>query len=159
MHSIFQEHALSAPDVCNNCFRRVREEREQRSSTGQATVELSPYTRDETTTEIDSTPFGTPTRSTAIWCDCGVDSAYERIWDDGDEQCLTMHRFKTLLRRAIETLEAKDITLSRDVTVRIALQRYRDDHAFNDALEAAVNAGVHHSAASQPRSKAAPLSD
>jgi len=159
---IFQEHVLNSPACCNNCFRRVRTERTQRESTDPKSVtsaRLSPYTRDEHTTKIDTTPFGTPAQATAVWCACGVESAFERIWDDGDDRCLTMARFKTLLRRCIETLEAKEVTLSRRPTVRIAIQHYRDNHDVNDALGAGVKAGVQHSAATTGRSKTAALSD
>ena len=159
---ILQAHALNAPDVCSNCFRRVRVERpfrESRDPTEPTSVRRSAYTRTDPTTEVEAVPYGPPADATEVWCECGVASAYERVWDDGDDRCLTMTRFKTLLRRCIESLEAKGVTLSRRPAVHIAVGRYRDEHDVNDALAAGIDAGVQHSTATDRRSTTAPLAE
>ena len=151
---ILQVHALNAPDICSNCFRRVRAERpfrESRDPTEPTSARRSAYTRTEQT-EVEAVPYGPPADATEVWCECGVASAYERVWNDGEDRCLTMARFKTLLRRCIESLEAKGVTLSRRPAVRVALRHYRDEHDVNDALEAGIDAGVQHSTATDQRS-------
>lgn len=141
----FQELVLDDPEVCNNCFGRIRRERARTESSTlrlDVSVEKSPYTRVETQTTIDHVPGGTPSESVAVFCECGVESAYERIWTDGDDRCLRMRRVKDLLRAMIRTLEAKGVTLDRPTCIRLAIHYYREDHdlntAFQDALEAAI---------------------
>lgn len=141
----FQEHVLDAPDVCRNCFRLVRSERSRTTSATQrsdVSVEKSPYTRVRRHTEIDHEPDVVATDSIAVWCDCGCQSAYDRYWEDGADRCLTMARFKELLKRCIYSLEGKGVTLDRGACIRQAIGHYRDEHNVNAALERGVELGI-----------------
>ena len=160
----FQELVLNDPEVCNNCFGRVRRERSQtQSSTFRSDVsaEKSPYTRVETQTTVDHVPGETPSRSVAVFCECGTESAFDRIWEDSDDRCLTMRRLKDLLKSMVRTLEAKGVTLDRPTCIRLAIHYYRQHYdlnqAFEDALEAAIETAALTSRSS--RSKTAVLSD
>jgi hypothetical protein len=136
--------------VCNNCLSLIRRERDQRESTdgGKSTAKLSAYTRVKHQTEVGHGPGAEPTQCTAVWCDCGVESAFERIWDDGDDRCLTTQRVKEYLRNCIRSLEHKGVSLDRKTTIALALQYYRDTHDFNGALEQAIKTGIRKAAAS-----------
>lgn len=142
--SVLQYHILNAPDVCSNCFSLVRRERVQTKTTdpkSHASVEKSAYTRVKHTTEVDHTPDGPTTDSIAVFCECGVQSAFEHIIEDADH-CVTMARFKTLLKDALYSLEAKGVTVKRRTAIMLAIQHYRDHNDIIDALESGIEAGV-----------------
>jgi len=159
----FQELILNDPAVCNNCLGPIRRERAQtqsRDPRNPTSVEKSPYTRHERRTSVEHVPGGDGcTQSVAVFCECGVESAFMRLWDDGDDRCLRMGRFKDLLKRAIRTMEAKEVTLDRATAVRLALHHYREDHDANDALDQAFEAAIETAAATSGQSKTAALSD
>jgi len=160
--SVFQERILNNPAVCNNCFRRIRRERSQRESAtlrSDVSARRSLYTRVKQTTSVDYVPAERASEAIAVFCECGTESAFDRIWDDGENRCLTTRRVKTLLKACIRTLETLGVTLDRKTTIALALQHYRDDHDFNSALKAAVETGVHRSVAQSANHTAAPLSD
>lgn len=157
-----QEHVLSAPDVCNSCFRLVREERSQTETTDKEPVStsLSAYTRVRQTTSVEHVRSDWASESVAVFCECGLETVYERLWDDGEDRCLATYRFKDLLRRCIYSLEEKGVTLDRETCVKTALHLYKTDgHDANDALESAVEASIQRAIAADGRSKTAPLSD
>jgi hypothetical protein len=144
-HSVYQEHVVDAPDVCSNCFRPIRRERSRTTSAtdrSDVSVEKSPYTRVREHTEVDHHPASPPTESITVWCVCGTEGAYDRYWEDGDDRCLMMSRFKQFLTCSIRTLERKSISLDRETCVRHALSHYRDHHDYDAAIEAAVEAGI-----------------
>lgn len=160
--TVYQERILNNSCVCNNCLRRrsrPRQVRESRDPTEPTSVQRSPTTRVQERTTVDYGPDESPADAWGIFCECGAESPFDRVWDDGDDRCLTMDRFKTLLRAAIETLEAQDVTLDREVVVPLALQHYRDEHDVNAALETAVERGVETAAARTRDSKTAALAD
>jgi len=94
-----------------------------------------------------------------VFCQCGCESAFHRVWEDSADRCLTLRRFKDLLKACIRTLEDIGVTLDRKTTICLALQHYRDEHDANGALEAAILTGVHRAVASASRDRTAVLSD
>lgn len=159
--TLYQEHVLNAPDVCNNCFALVRIERERTTSATQrsdVSVEKTPYTRVDTTTSVEYTPAETASDSKTVFCECGVESSYHRIWQD-DDRCPTMPRFKHYLKTLMRTLDEKGVTLNRETCAGIAIQHYRDENDINQAFSSAVKTAVQTAAANQPRAKASSLSD
>jgi len=147
----YQDLILNNPAVCNNCLGRIRRDRavtQSRDPTSVTTVQKSAYTRHERTTSVEHVPGGDDTtQSVAVFCECGVESAYHRLWEDGDDRCLRMARVKTLLKNCIRTLEAKGVTLDRGTFVRLALHYYREDHDFNAAVDRATEAAIETAAA------------
>jgi len=159
----YQDLILNDPEVCNNCLGRIRLDRpvtQSRDPTAPTTVEKSPYTRHEHNTTVEHVPGGDDTtQSVAVFCECGVESAYHRLWDDGDDRCLRMTRVRELLRNCIRTLEAKGVTLDRRTLARLAIHYYRDRHDFNAAVDRATEAAIETAAATGGRSTPAALSD
>ena len=146
---IFQEHVLSAPDVCNNCYRRIRRERHRTTSgtnRSDVSAEKTPYTATEQT-GVEHTPARTASDSKRVFCTCGTDSAYQRIWTDGEDRCLRKRRVKDLVKRALATLEAKGVTLRRQTFAATALDHYYREHDLDAALKAAAEAAVQTAAA------------
>lgn len=159
--SAFQERVLNAPDVCSNCLRVIREERAVCESTDRKSVtstSLSAYTRVRETTTVSHGPSETASASIGVFCECGVESAFERVFDDGEDRCLASHRVRELVKRAIRTLESKGVTLNRETFAKLAIQHYREKHDVNAALETGTETAIQTAAASG-RSKTAPLSD
>jgi hypothetical protein len=137
----YEDHLLGARDTCTNCFRLIRREREQRESTASlASIKKSPHTRVETTTNIEYPGVGDePTHSQAVFCECGVESARERLWSAAD---LSRERFKDLLQNALRTLDEKGVTLKPTETAAYALQAFDDEKGPDAALAEAIDAGI-----------------
>lgn len=118
---VFQERLLHAPDTCSNCFGFVREKRrtipldQQKRDRAYPTAE---YARDKRTTSVEHVPTDSPTRSHMIFCDCGSSSAYDRH----RSEIVGKERFRELLKTAIQTIESKGVSLSREHAVRRALK-------------------------------------
>jgi hypothetical protein len=145
MEGPYADHVLDARDVCSNCFRQIRVERVDpvMSRSGLRHALDSHYSRKRRTTtreHHDSDP--NVTHADATFCECGVEGAYERLWSPTD---ISRDKFKTLLKRAIQTLSHKGIDLSRErkrETVAYALQSFDDngdaDRAFGEAVEMGI---------------------
>lgn len=104
---MFQEHLLDSAHVCNNCFRRRR----------RPAVRHRSHQPDETYSErirwetiVEDVPGALASESKTVFCDCGVDGAFARIWDDRE---VDLERFATLLTNALETGRQLDLISSR----------------------------------------------
>lgn len=148
---MFQRELLSAHDVCSNCFGQRRREavRETKWDGEQHYYER---TGRLTTEYVPDVPV---TQARSVYCRCGADSAFTRIWDDAH---ILAHRerFHGLVRNLIHTLEAKGYRVDRKCLAGHALAALDDvPHpemcgpfqegrplTVNDALAAGVEAGV-----------------
>jgi hypothetical protein len=148
MQGPYGEHLLDAGDVCQNCFRQTRLEREQtQTSTEQpVSVELSPSTRHPLETTIEYAPHRLPAHSKGTFCECGVEGTYERLWNPTD---IERERFKQLLKAAIQTLEAKGVTIRREEAVLYCLSHFEDHGDADRALANGIDAGIVAAAAGQ----------
>jgi len=117
--SEYQEHVLSAPDVCSNCLRLVREERTDPARKWRDA--RSYYARNKATTEIDYAPAETVSETEQVFCECGCSSAFDRVWDDRD---IGPRRFRRMLKRLIRSLERKGLSIDRQRMAAHALQAY-----------------------------------
>lgn len=135
----YHEHVLGAPDVCNNCFSLIREERVDPTRNGIGREYESRYTRREETTEVGYAPYETPTHCQGVWCQCGVESARDRIWSYTDP---SRERFRELLKNAVRTLKHKDVTIARKTLVGHAIAAYDDGANVDGAIEAGLDAGL-----------------
>lgn len=148
--SAYHDHILGAADVCNNCFSLIREERVDPTRSGLGRDYETSLTRREETTEIGYGPARTPSESKGVFCQCGVESARDRIWSYAEPDD---DRFKELLQNAIRTLERKDVSIDRERMAAHALQAWKDGQNVDGAIEAGVNAGL-AVAASSPQATA-----
>lgn len=168
----FQEHVLNAPDVCNSCFRIVREPRDRltpiryvnrarvgdlpigETGNNQTVVEESYYGRTQHGTVVDYPPTETPTDARRVFCRCGASSAFAREWDEAD---VDRERFKTLLKRLARTLDRKGVTVDRKAMFTQALSWFdsrpgpaylrrfascREEWTVNHCLGAGMDAGI-----------------
>jgi hypothetical protein len=145
MDGPYADHILDARDVCRHCFRHVRVERVDpvMSRGGLRHTLDSHYSRKRKTTTReyhDSDP--NVTHAEATFCECGVEGTHVRLWSPTD---ISREAFKTLLKRALQTLGQKGIRLSRErkrETLRYALQTFDDtgnaDRAFGEAIEMGI---------------------
>ena len=142
---IYEDRVLGAPDVCSNCFSLIKLERVDQAKARQPIAaqerELaSTYERDENATTVEHGPGEEPAHCAGVFCECGVESARERLWSDGD---VDRNRFKSLLKALVRTLERKDVDLRKDETAAYALAGYdADGVGIDEALATAVDAGV-----------------
>ena len=154
---MFQSEILNAHDVCSNCFGRRR--REAVRPTKRGDERYFERNGDQLTTEY--VPDVPAARARGIYCRCGVDSAYARIWTD-DQVRADRDRFRELLKQLIQTvdeLSAAPIDAKR--VAGHALAAYdripeADEYGpfpadrpltINDALDAGLEAGVQLSTA------------
>jgi len=142
---IYESDVLGAPDVCSNCFALIKLERidqaKARQPVSASERELaSTYERNENTTEVGYGPGEEPAHSAGVFCECGVESARERLWDgDGVDR----NRFKELLKNLVRTLDNKGVSLKKDEAAAYALAGYdQDGVGIDEALATAVDAGV-----------------
>lgn len=116
---IFQTEILSASDVCSNCFarqRRLSSKPLQRATHADTDEDGYPMQDDDGhwvsryservtwQTFVDDVPGPVVHDAGTLFCDCGADGAYTRIWDARD---LHTERRKALILAAVETLRAK----------------------------------------------------
>lgn len=116
---IFQTEILNASDVCSNCFARQRRSRDRplERATHADTDEdgypirdddghwVSRYSERVTwQTTVDDVPGPVVHEAGQLFCDCGADGAFTRIWDSRD---VGVERRMELILSAIETLRAK----------------------------------------------------
>lgn len=154
MHESFQERILSAVDVCNNCFALVREQRLKARRNWELSREAY-WARDNQRTTVEFAPADTVSEQKGIFCDCGVEGSFERLWADED---VTRDRFKTFIERVITTLETKGLELDRQRVAAYALDAYNerlppavvgpqrpDAPNINEALARGVVRGLHDS--------------
>lgn len=134
----YEEHVLHAPDVCNNCFQRIREERVDPARTGWREYE-SHYARREETTEIGYGPADSVSEQKGVWCGCGVESARDRIWAYTEPD---REQFKTLLQNAVQTLDHKGVTIDRKKMIAHALQAFDDGANVDAAIERGLDVGL-----------------
>jgi len=82
------------------------------------------------------------THAEATFCHCGVEGTFERLWSPTD---ISRDRFKTLLKRALRTLEQKGIQLSRErkrETLAYALQTFDRDGDADQAIAQGIEMGI-----------------
>lgn len=139
MGSPYHDHLLGAADVCNNCFSLIREERVDPTRSGLGRDYETSLTRREETTEIGYGPADVPHESKGVFCECGVESARDRVWDYTEPDDA---RFKELLQNAIRTLERKDVTFDRQNVAVSAIAAWKAGYNVDGAIEYGLNAGL-----------------
>lgn len=163
---VFQERVLNAVDVCSNCFGLARVERDRPAhppksknpNTGEW-MEIAParWSRNNQRTTREYVPADRPTDAKNIFCSCGVSGSYTRARDE----IVSSERFRELLKQAIQTVEQKGVSLSREHAVRRALKlgcpseaqfpAYSADEAIGRGIEYGVEMAT---VQSQSRSRA-----
>jgi len=146
MTTPYQDHLRGAADVCNNCFALTKVERVDPTRGGIAREYEQTLQRNPETTKVDYGPAEAMSEMKGVWCDCGVEDARTRIWDDAD---VDTERFRSLLQAMLATLDAKGVTVDRQRTAAHALQARRDGAAVDEALRAGLDHGL-AVAATQP---------
>lgn len=136
---VYEDHFLSARDVCTNCLRLIRVERVDPVRGGIVNKLDSHYERRRRVTQVAYGPGDEPTQSKGVFCECGVESARERIWSGDD---VDPDRFEELLSAALETADRKDITLKRKEAAAYALQAHKDGKGPDEAIATGLEAGV-----------------
>jgi hypothetical protein len=146
----YQEHVLGARDTCSNCLKLIRAEavspirRDDRTRDSGAWT--TTYERIPRRTSVEYPGVGTnPTHAKGTFCECGVESARERLWSGAD---LSRERFKELLQNVLRTLSEKGVTVKRQETAAYALQAFDDGTGPDAALAEAIDAGIVAAAAS-----------
>jgi len=149
MQGPYGEYLLDADDVCKNCFRLVQLDRPRtQTSTGRSdvSVELTAATRHPTETTIEYAPHRIPPRSKGAFCSCGAESTYERLWNP---ETVSRDRFRDLVKAAIETLEAKEVTLRRKEAAMYCLHHFDENDDADRALANGLDAGIVAAAAAE----------
>lgn len=124
MYTPFQEHILNAPDVCNNCFRSIRRERshtESRDPRQPTSVTKSAFTRIRQTTSVEYPPGATASDCIAVFCACGTEGAFDRVWDEID---IDRERYHALIQQLLRTIERKEISVDRERIAAHALAAF-----------------------------------
>ena len=132
MYEPFQEHVLNDPSVCNNCFRSIRRERahtESRTLRGDVSATRSAFTRVRETTSVEYPPGTTASDAIAVFCECGTEGAFDRVWGETDAD---RERVRTLIQHLLRTLDRKEVTVDQERLAAHALAAYdeRPDEHF-----------------------------
>ncbi|GAB6863199.1 peptide ABC transporter substrate-binding protein [Haloplanus litoreus] len=154
MHESFQDRILSAVDVCNNCFAVVREQRLKAKRNWEVSREAY-WSRRNRQTTVEFAPADSVSEQKGIFCDCGVEGSYERIWDDRE---IGRDRFKRYIQQIVATLESKGLSVDRQRLAAYALTAYDERlppdvvgpepesvPSINEALARGVVRGLHDS--------------
>ena len=148
----YDEHVLSASDVCSNCLRIIRIERVDPARSGMIREYESHYERNPRTTEIAYGPADSVTNVKGTFCDrCGTEGPYtdDRIWTSERTEDGTLidtvddARFETLVKQAIATLDYKGVSIQPHDFAAHALQQRKDGATVDEALGAATEAGIY----------------
>ena len=145
----YDEHVLSASDVCMNCLRIIRVERVDPSRGGMIREYESHYERHPNNTEIAYGPADSVSNCKGVFCDrCGTEGAHDRIWTSERTEDGTLidtvddARFETLVKQAIATLQWKGVSIQPRDFAAHALQKRRDEASVDEALGAATEAAI-----------------
>jgi len=147
----YDEHLLSASDVCANCLRVIRVERVDPTRDGMIREYESHYERHPHTTEIAYGPADSASNVKGVFCDrCGTEGPHtdDRIWtsersDDGTLiDTVDDRRFRELVKQAYATLKHKGVTLQPHDFIAHALQRRKDGATVDEAIGWAVEAAI-----------------
>lgn len=136
MNGLYQDNVLSNPEVCNNCYRRIREPRAVREHLrSDVTVGQAQTGRVRTTTTVEHVPDELPTDDRVTFCECGADGAFDRPrskWEVDDVRTYA----KTLSR----TLDSLGVDHDRKTFFEQAIQRHEfdDRHYQTDEILAAA---------------------
>jgi hypothetical protein len=139
MNGPYEDHLLNASDVCSNCLSLIREERVDPTRSGLGRDYEVTLQRRKRATIIGYGPSDAVSESKGVFCECGVESARERIWTAAD---VDRDRFKTLLANAVRTLETKDVSLRRKETLAYGINAYDAGDGPDQAIATAVEAGI-----------------
>jgi hypothetical protein len=146
MQGIYADLVLDSSDVCSNCFRQIKVQRIDPTREGFAGTEEfeTHYERKKQTTTIEYAPHDIITRSKGVFCQCGCESAYERLWSPTD---LEESRLKELLKNILRTLDAKGVTLKTKETAAYVLHCWSETNDVDKSLSKGIEMGVVASAA------------
>jgi hypothetical protein len=145
MNGPYAEHVLDNPEVCSNCFSRIRVERVDPVRRGLSREYESHYERERRTTSIEYAPAESASDAKGVFCECGVEGHRERVWDESD---VDRERFRAFTQQLLQTLAALGVTVKREETAGYALQARRDDAGVDEAFATAIDAGLVAAAAS-----------
>lgn len=140
----YNDHVLGAADVCSNCFHLIRQERQSPIRRDDRTPDsgawTTTYERVPRRTTVEYPGVGDePTHAKGVFCECGVESARERLWSGDD---IERERFRKLLKTVLRTLDAKGVTLKPTETAAYALQAFDDGAGVDEALAEAIDCGI-----------------
>lgn len=135
----YEDHYLGARDVCSNCLSLIRVERVDPMRGGITQQLDSHLARRRRSTTVEYAPADAASESKGVFCNCGVESARERIWSADD---VTEDRFRTLVKNLVRTADNKAITIKRKETIAYALQKFKDGHDADESLATALDAGI-----------------
>jgi hypothetical protein len=138
MQGIYADLVLDSSDVCSNCFRQVRVERIDPTREGFAGEYEAHYERKKQTTTIEYAPHDIITRSKGVFCECGCESAYERLWDPTD---VAKPRLRELLKNIIRTLDAKGVSLKPKKTMAYVLHCWSETDDVDKSLSKGMKWG------------------
>lgn len=147
MQGPYADHILDAKDVCINCFQLIREERVDPMRTGPDGEYETSLTRRDETTEIGFGPARTPSESKGVFCECGVESAHDRIWSYTEPD---RDHFGDLLQNAIRTLELKGVTVDRKSLATSAIAAWKAGYNVDGAIEYGLDAALATTASTDP---------
>jgi len=142
MQGPYADYILDAPDVCSNCFRRIRVERVDpvMARDGLRHELDSHYSRHEQNTSVEYHDGGDePTQCEGVFCACGVEGAHERLWSPDD---VSRARFEEILKTAVQTVEEKGVNLRTKETLMYALHHFDDKGDVDRAISAGMEAGI-----------------
>jgi hypothetical protein len=100
------------------------------------------YERDLRTTEVGYGPADSVSEVKGVFCDCGVENARHRMWEDTPDDRISQSRVKSLIKSATTTLEEKGVNIHRPTLARHALQRRRDGQHIDECIGQAVEASI-----------------
>jgi hypothetical protein len=181
----YQEHVLNDPTVCNNCFGLQREAAVDVVPTSQinkaalqdhpvitqsgankqdlAVVTHHPRRQDRTT--VEHTPTDRAIAGKRVFCGCGVDGSFCRIWDypetavarelalawlddetDPAPRVTAMDdaTFKSRLKRLVRTVEASGVSIERKPFLQTALAARKEGAHPDEAFSRGLEAGIQH---------------
>lgn len=185
LSAIFQEHVLNDPCVCNNCYGLQREtavdvvptsqlnkaalqDHPVITQSGQNKQDLAVVThqpRRPDTTSVEHTPTKRAIAGKTVFCGCGVDGSFCRIWEfpamerrrelnlarlDGETDpsprvhALDLAAFREKLKTLVATIEAKGIAVERGPFVRTAFAARDEGAPPDEAFSRGLEAGIQH---------------
>ena len=167
----YHEHLLDASDVCLGCLQIVRVERLNPHRRGRKRTYETHHAPHPTRTLEDYGPAPDITDERGDFCErCGTEDPFDRPWDDHRQppyetaaalgwlfNCddkpdlqpreLSRERFRELVQNAIETLEEKGVSISRQAfaeeALRLREQTAHADDCLGAATEAAIRRALH----------------
>lgn len=138
--STFVEEIEEDANICNNCYRRVRQFKEPAEQMPDSVSSIVEYEKHASFGYFDDYDFSGRPSEKKSYCKCGAVD-----WDDARIRPISSEEMSNIARRLSERLSEKDIEHKKEVLISVVEEKkdkpeyqFREEKVFEEAVEEAI---------------------